>query len=66
MNQNGVQMPDGLDQAGREMGQSRDNLTGNQLNPAEDAQQRALDQLRNSAQQLAKNMMAAKRPADGQ
>ena len=50
---NGVQMPGGLDEAGREMGQSRDNLSGNQLGNAEQAQQRALDQLRNSAQQLA-------------
>ena len=58
LGKNGVQMPDGLDQASREMGQSRDNLTGNQLNPAEQAQQRALDQLRSSAQQLAKNLMA--------
>ena len=55
---NGVQTPNGLDQAGREMGQSRDNLAGNQLQNSEDAQQRALDQLRDSAQQLAKNIMA--------
>jgi uncharacterized protein (TIGR02302 family) len=59
LSRNGVQMPEGLDQAGREMGNSRDNLSGNQLSPAEQAQQRALDQLRNSAQQLAKNLMAA-------
>jgi uncharacterized protein (TIGR02302 family) len=58
LNRNGVQMPDGLDQANREMGTSRDSLSGNQLNPAEEAQQRALDQLRSSAQQLAKNLMA--------
>jgi hypothetical protein len=56
---NGVQMPGGLNEAGREMGQSRDNLSGNQLGNAEQAQQRALDQLRNSAQQLAKNIMTA-------
>ena len=59
LGRNGVQMPNGLDQAGNQMGQSRDNLSGNQLQNAEDAQQRALDQLRNSAQQLAKNIMAA-------
>lgn len=59
LGKNGVQMPDGLDQAAREMGTSRDNLTGNQLGTAEQAQQRALDQLRGSAQQLAKNLMAA-------
>jgi hypothetical protein len=41
------------------MGQSRDNLQGNQLQNAEGAQQRALEQLRNSAQQLAKNIMTA-------
>src|SRR5207302_1371396 len=58
LSRNGV-LPQGLDQAGREMGNSRDNLSGNQLSPAEQAQQRALDQLRNSAQQLAKNLMAA-------
>jgi hypothetical protein len=64
---NGVQMPGGLDQAGREMGQSKDNLAGNQLQNAEGAQQRALDQLRNSAQQLAKNIMTAngQQPGDG-
>src|SRR4029077_10892584 len=39
LSKNGVQTPDGLDQAGREMGQSRDNLAGNQLSPAEQAQQ---------------------------
>jgi hypothetical protein len=59
LGQNGVQTPEGLDQAGREMGQSRDNLQGNQLQNAEGAQQRALEQLRNSAQQLAKNIMTA-------
>jgi hypothetical protein len=67
LSQNGVQIPDGLDQAGREMGNSRDNLAGNQLSPSEQAQQRALDQLRNSAQQLAKNIMTAngQQPGDG-
>src|SRR6185437_5346042 len=59
LGKNGVQMPGGLDQAGREMGQSRDSLSGNQLQNSEQAQQRALDNLRNSAQQLAKNIMAA-------
>ncbi|HEX3486276.1 MAG TPA: TIGR02302 family protein [Micropepsaceae bacterium] len=64
---NGVQMPGGLDQAGREMGQSKDNLAGNQLQNAEGAQQRALDELRNSAQQLAKNIMTAngQQPGEG-
>jgi hypothetical protein len=66
LSKNGVQTPDGLDQAGREMGQARDNLTGNQLSPAEQAQQRALDQLRSSAQQLAKNLMAANGQQNGQ
>jgi hypothetical protein len=49
------------------MGQSRDNLSGNQLQTAEQAQQRALDQLRNSAQQLAKNIMTAngQQPGNG-
>jgi hypothetical protein len=49
------------------MGQSRDNLQGNQLQTAEGAQQRALDQLRNSAQQLAKNIMTAngQQPGEG-
>ncbi len=63
----GAQLPDGLDQAGREMGQSRDNLSGNQLGNSEQAQQRALDQLRSSAQQLAKNLMAAngQQPGNG-
>src|SRR5262249_13087434 len=65
--QNGVQVPDGLNNAGRAMGQSKDNLAGNQLNPAADAEQRALDQLRDSAQQLAKNMMAqnGQQPGEG-
>jgi hypothetical protein len=59
LSRNGVQLPDGLDQAGREMGTSRDNLSGNQLGNSEQAQQRALDKLRSSAQQLAKNLMTA-------
>jgi uncharacterized protein (TIGR02302 family) len=67
LGKNGVQMPGGLDQAGREMGQSKDNLAGNQLQNAEGAQQRALEQLRDSAQQLAKNIMTAngQQPGDG-
>jgi hypothetical protein len=67
LGRNGVQMPGGLNEAGREMGQSRDNLSGNQLQTAEQAQQRALDQLRNSAQQLAKNIMTAngQQPGNG-
>jgi len=40
------------------MGQSRENLAGSQFGPAGQNEQRALDQLRDSAQQLAKNMMA--------
>jgi hypothetical protein len=67
LNQNGVQAPDGLGQAGKNMGQSRDNLSGNQLESSEQAQQQAIDQLRQSAQQLAKNMMAqnGNGPGDG-
>jgi len=65
LGKNGVQTPDGLDQAGREMGTARDNLTGSQLGTAEQAQQRALDQLRSSAQQLAKNLMAANAQQQG-
>jgi hypothetical protein len=58
-------MPDGLDQAGREMGTSRDNLNGSQLGTAEQAQQNALNDLRSSAQQLAKNLMAANAQQQG-
>jgi hypothetical protein len=67
LGRNGVQMPGGLNEAGREMGQSRDNLSGNQLQTAEQAQQRALDKLRDSAQQLAKNIMTAngQQPGNG-
>ncbi|HEX5279623.1 MAG TPA: TIGR02302 family protein [Micropepsaceae bacterium] len=65
LGKNGVQMPNGLDQAGREMGTARDNLNGSQLGTAEQAQQRALDQLRSSAQQLAKNLMAANAQQQG-
>jgi DNA anti-recombination protein RmuC len=58
LSRNGVQVPEGLNDAGQAMGQSRDNLAGSQFQSAGNAEQRALDQLRDSAQQLAKNMMA--------
>lgn len=64
--QNGVQTPGALDQASREMGQSQNNLQGNQLRGAGDAQQRALDQLRSSAQELAKNIITANGQQPGQ
>jgi Domain of unknown function (DUF4175) len=56
--QNGVQIPEGLSEAGKAMGQSKDNLSGGQFDGAADAEQRALDQLRDSAQQMARNMLA--------
>ncbi len=40
------------------MAESHDNLAGNQLQGAEQSEQRTLDQLRDSAQQLAKNILA--------
>ncbi len=61
-----MQTPDGLNDAGQAMGQSRDNLAGSQFQSAEQAEQRALDQLRDSAQQLAKNMMAQNGQQQGQ
>ena len=66
LGQNGVPMPDGLRDALQAMGQSRDNLSGNQLENAQQAQQQALDRLRDSAQQLAKNMMAQNGQQPGQ
>jgi DNA anti-recombination protein RmuC len=66
LSRNGVQTPDGLNDAGQAMGQSRDNLAGSQFQSAEQAEQRALDQLRDSAQQLAKNMMAQNGQQQGQ
>ena len=50
------------------MGQSQQNLQGNQLESAQQAQQQALNALRDSAQQMAKDMMAqsGQQPGDQQ
>jgi uncharacterized protein (TIGR02302 family) len=54
----GVEPPQGLGRADEAMGESRENLQGNQLGNAEQAQQNAIEQLRQGAQALAKQMMA--------
>jgi hypothetical protein len=61
LNNNGVQSPDNLNGAGNAMGQSQNNLAGSQFGNAAQDQQNALDQLRQGAQQLAKNL-----PGNGQ
>jgi hypothetical protein len=57
LSRNGVDVPQGLNDAQQAMGQSRDDLAGSQFGSAGQNEQRALDQLRDSAQQLAQNMM---------
>lgn len=56
LNGNGVPTPDTLNGAGQSMGQAQNNLAGNQFGNAAQNQQNALDQLRQGAQQLAKNL----------
>jgi hypothetical protein len=53
-----VEVPQGLNDAQQAMGQARDDLQGSQFGSAGQNEQRALDQLRDSAQQLAQNLMA--------
>jgi uncharacterized protein (TIGR02302 family) len=58
LGQNGVPVPQGLNDAQRQMGQSQGDLSGSQFENSEQAQQQVLENLRNSAQQLAQTMMA--------
>jgi hypothetical protein len=51
------------------MGQARDDLANSQFGSAGQSEQRALDQLRDSAQQMARNMMAqqnGQQPGEGE
>jgi hypothetical protein len=69
LGRNGVEVPQGLNDAGQAMGQSRDNLQSGQFGTAGQAEQRALDQLRDSAQQMAQNMMRqqnGQQPGEGE
>jgi DNA anti-recombination protein RmuC len=58
LGRNGVEVPEGLNDAGQAMGQARDDLANSQFGSAGQNEQRALDQLRDSAQQMARDMMA--------
>jgi uncharacterized protein (TIGR02302 family) len=57
LQQKGVQPPQGLGRAGEAMQESQRNLQGGQLGSAEQAEQNAIEQLRQGAQALAKQMM---------
>jgi uncharacterized protein (TIGR02302 family) len=57
LQQKGVQPPQGLGRAGEAMQESQNNLQGEQLGNAEQAQQKVIEQLRQSAQALAKQLM---------
>jgi hypothetical protein len=58
MQQKGVQPPQALGRAGEAMQESQQNLQGGQLGSAEQAQQNAIEQLRQAQQALAKQRMA--------
>jgi uncharacterized protein (TIGR02302 family) len=59
LQQKGVQPPQGLGRAGQAMQDAQGNLTGGQLGSAEQSQQNAIEQLREGAQALAKELMAS-------
>ncbi|MEE8438508.1 MAG: DUF4175 family protein, partial [Micropepsaceae bacterium] len=58
LNENGEAARQGLDGAGQAMTEAQENLQSNQLGAATQAQQEALNQMRGSAQQLARNLAA--------
>jgi hypothetical protein len=66
LRQKGVEPPQGLGRAGEAMGESRENLQGNQLGAAEQAQQNAIEQLRQGAQAMSKQLLAQGQQGDGQ
>ncbi|MGY9106011.1 MAG: DUF4175 family protein, partial [Alphaproteobacteria bacterium] len=55
---NGEDAREGLDGAGQAMDEAQENLQSNQLGAATQAQQEALNEMRESAQQLARNLAA--------
>jgi uncharacterized protein (TIGR02302 family) len=56
LNENGEAAHQGLGEAGQAMAESQENLENNQLGAATQAQQEALNQMRESARQLAQNL----------
>jgi uncharacterized protein (TIGR02302 family) len=67
LRQKGIQPPQGLGRAGEAMRESQGNLQGGQLGSAEQAQQNAIEQLRQGAQALAKQLQEmADGPGQGQ
>jgi hypothetical protein len=66
LQQKGIQPPQGLGRAGEAMRDSQENLQGGQLGSAEQAQQNAIEQLRQGAQALAKQLMAEGQSGQGQ
>lgn len=56
LGQKGVKAPENLGQAGKEMGKSEENLKSGQLGGSEFSQQNALDQLREGAKALTKQL----------
>ena len=58
LNENGDGAREDLDGAGQAMAEAQENLQSNQLGAATEAQQEALNQMRESAQELARNLAA--------
>jgi len=68
LSENGEDAREGLDGAGQAMDEAQENLQSNQLGAATQAQQDALNEMRESAQQLARNLAAENgqaSPGDG-
>ena len=58
LEQKGIQAPQGLGRSGQSMQDAQNNLQGGQLGSAEDAEQNAIEQMRQGAEALAKELMA--------